>query len=128
VVGSRDYRAFETYLLPAAATDTGIDGETDPDRYVAARADALHEHLTFVAARAERGELDGVEIEDGKLYIARTKPAVPDAARLLANQLEGLPPRVRITWSATSAPETWPTRAERLRLTQCGDGPKFALT
>jgi hypothetical protein len=97
VVGSRDYRAFETYLLPAAATDTGIDGETDPDRYVAARADALHERLTFVAARAERGELDDVEIEDGKLYIARIKSVVPDAARLLANQLEGLLPRVRIT-------------------------------
>jgi TnpA family transposase len=94
VVGSRDYRAFETYLLPAAATDTEIDGETDPDRYVAARAAALHERLTFVAARADRGELDGVEIEDGKLYIARTKPVVPDAARLLANQLEGLLPRV----------------------------------
>ena len=31
VAGSRDYRAFEDYLLPAeAARDTGIDGETDP--------------------------------------------------------------------------------------------------
>jgi len=36
VAGSRDYRAFEDYLLPAeAARDTGIDGETDPGRYIA---------------------------------------------------------------------------------------------
>ena len=35
-------------------------------------------------ARAARGELDGVEIEDGALYIARMKPAVPEAARDLA--------------------------------------------
>ncbi len=41
--------------------------------------------------------MDGVEIEEGKLYIARTKPVTPDAARVLAARLEGLLPRVRIT-------------------------------
>jgi hypothetical protein len=35
VAGSRDYRAFEDYLLPAEAVrDTGIGGETDPAGYV----------------------------------------------------------------------------------------------
>ena len=73
VAGSRDYRAFEDYLLPAeAGRDTGIDGGSDPGRYIASRTAALHERLTFVDERAGRGELDGVEIEDRKLYIART--------------------------------------------------------
>ena len=98
VAGSRDYRAFEDYLLPAEASqNVGIADETDPDRYVASRATALHERLNFVAARAARGELDGVEIEDGKLYIARSKPTVPDAARDLAIRLNGMLPRARIT-------------------------------
>ena len=98
VAGSRDYRAFEDYLLPAEPSENaGIGGEADPDRYVAGRAAYLHECLTVLAARAARGELDGVEIEEGQLYIARTKPAVPDAARSLAERLEGLLPRVRIT-------------------------------
>ena len=98
VAGSRDYRAFEDYLLPAEAPwHAGIGGETDPDRYLADRAAALHERLTFVAARAARGDLDGVEIEEGKLYIARTKPTVPEAARLLADRLYGMLPRARIT-------------------------------
>ena len=99
VAGSRDYRAFEDYLLPAggSADAGGIGGETDPDRYAATRAALLHERLTYVAGRAARQELDGVEIEDGKLYIARTKPVTPDAARMLAARLESLLPRVRIT-------------------------------
>ena len=99
MAGSRDYRAFEDYLLPINDTaDTSrIDGETDPARYVATRGTLLHERLQFVAACAARGELDGVEIEAGKLYIARTKPVTPEAARLLAARLESLLPRVRIT-------------------------------
>lgn len=99
VAGSRDYRAFEDYLLPngSQVEAVGIGGETDPARYVAARAALLHEQLTYVASRAARQELDGVEIEEGKLYIARTKPVTPDAARVLAARLEGLLPRVRIT-------------------------------
>jgi hypothetical protein len=99
VAGSRDYRAFEDYLLPVGsmANAGSIDGETDPDRYVSARATLLHEQLTYVAGRAARQELDGVEIEKGKLYIGRTKPVTPDAARVLAARLEGLLPRVRIT-------------------------------
>jgi TnpA family transposase len=61
------------------------------------RSRNLPERLNFVAARAARGELDGVEIEDGKLYIARTRPTVPDAARDLAIQLNRMLPRARIT-------------------------------
>lgn len=50
VEGSRDYQAFENYLLPAeAGRDTGINGRTDPGRYIAIRTAELRERLTFVA-------------------------------------------------------------------------------
>jgi TnpA family transposase len=100
VADSRDHRAFEDYLLPAEPAGVpavGIAGEMDPGRYIATRAGLLHERLLFVAACADRGELDGVEIEDGSLYIARTKPTVPDAARIMAGRLYGMLPRVRVT-------------------------------
>jgi hypothetical protein len=98
VSGSRDYRAFEDYLLPAeAGRNLGIAQETDPGQFIKAWAATLHEQLNIVMARAGRGELDGVEIEDGALYIARMKAAVPEAARDLAVRLNGMLPRVRIT-------------------------------
>ena len=101
VTGTRDHRAFEDYLLPAeavgAASAAAIGGEVDPERYVAARAALLHERLTAVADLAARGALDGVEIEEGELYVARARPAVPDEARLWADRLYGMLPRVRVT-------------------------------
>ena len=60
VAGSRDWRAFEDHLLPAETPIvTSLGGETDPNRYVAARAATLHErrHHQRASSSSDDGDL-----------------------------------------------------------------------
>ncbi len=103
VVGSRQFRDFEEYLLPAEtfaamklnglplAIDTGCRD------YLDQRGTELHETLTAVNGLAERGELPDASLADGVLKITPLTNAVPLEADALARKVSAMLPRIKIT-------------------------------
>lgn len=97
---SANYRRFDSYLLPATAAlavTASLGLPATADDWLAGRGRALDRRLTSFARRLRQGQLDGVELRDDRLTIAPLKAATPPEAKALADRLDTLLPRVRIT-------------------------------
>lgn len=97
---SSGYRRFDSYLLPAAAVlaaaaELGLPGNAD--EWLATRGAELDRRLRRFARRLKRGELEGVELRDGRLHVAPVRASAPPEALALAGAIEALMPSVRIT-------------------------------
>lgn len=104
VVGSRQFRAFEDYLLPEApwqalkaAGPLPIPVPTDFATYLAERQQALHAQLSAVAALVSEQALPDVKLSDGKLSVARLQKAVPDGVDEFVRRAYALVPRIKLT-------------------------------
>lgn len=97
---SANYRSFDSYLLPPAAVPAiaaKLRLPATADEWLARRGAELDERLKYLACRLRRGELEGVELRDGRLYVASVKAATPPEAEALATRIDAMLPRVRIT-------------------------------
>jgi TnpA family transposase len=103
VAGSRQFRDFEEYLLPAetfAALRQGglpLAVTADWGTYLAQRSAPLHAALLTVNRLAERGELPDASITDGVLKVTPLTNLVPPEADALMRQAYALLPRVKVT-------------------------------
>jgi TnpA family transposase len=103
VSGSRQFRDFEEYLLPAetftALRRGGLPLAVTADwgAYLGQRGEPLHAALLTVNRLAERGELPDASITDGVLKITPLTNLVPPEAEVLMRQAYALLPRVKIT-------------------------------
>src|SRR5512135_2313981 len=103
VAGSRQFRDFEEYLLPAATFEAMRPGglplaiETDCRTYLDQRGARLHEMLTAVNGLAERGALPDASLADGVLKVTPLTNVVPPEADALARQVSAMLPRIKIT-------------------------------
>lgn len=97
---SSAYRRFDSYLLPESeaapiATELGLPASADA--WLAARSAELGQRLRRFARLVGRGRLEGVALVDGRLQVSPVKAAVPDEALELADRLDALMPRIRVT-------------------------------
>jgi len=97
---SSSYRRFDSYLVPSSAVPAAAAELSLPataDEWLATKAAELDRRLKRFARRLQRGELEGVEFRDGRLQISPVKATVAPEARAIADTIEAMMPRVRIT-------------------------------
>lgn len=97
---SASYRRFDAYLAPSAeatsiAGDLGLLGT--PERWLAERGQELDDRLRRFARRLARGQLEGVGLIDGRLSISPIRATPIPEAEHLAQRLDAMMPRIRIT-------------------------------
>lgn len=104
VVGSRQFRDFEDYLMPTAAFCSmrtadrlGIEVPTTPDGYLSDRLKLLKEALEDTNRLAGADGLPDVRINDKGLKISPLEDDTPPEAKLLKAHTYGLLPHVKIT-------------------------------
>lgn len=104
VVGSRQYRDFEEYLIPKGTFTTMLEegplpvaAESNFRTFIGRKKGEMADALERVCAKAPQGQLPDVTIENGRLSIIPIKKSAPDEAKALARLLYGTLPRVKIT-------------------------------
>jgi TnpA family transposase len=104
VVGSRQFRNFEAYLMPPAEFarrigegTVGVSTPTAASDYLERRLPVLRQALDETAALAAIGALPEADLSEGGLKIAPLERNVPEGADLLKVALQSMLPRVKIT-------------------------------
>jgi TnpA family transposase len=103
VVGSRQFRDFEEYLLPPATftamKTAGLPLAINPacNTYLHERSEQLQQLLMTVNGLAEQGNLPDASITDGVLKVTPLTNLVPAEADVLMRQAYTSLPRIKIT-------------------------------
>jgi len=97
---SSAYRRFDSYLLPepaAAPIVAELGLPTEADSWLEQRGRELDWRLKKFARHLKRNELEGVRFVEDRLQISPIKTVVPTEAEVLADRLDAMMPRIRIT-------------------------------
>ena len=104
VEGSRQWRAVEDQLIPAAlfaamreAGPLPVTAPATAEEYLSERRVLLDRRLKEMAIKADADALEDVTIYDGELKVSPLKAITPAEAEVLADRLYGAVPNARIT-------------------------------
>jgi TnpA family transposase len=97
---SAAYRRFDSYMLSekkAAPIVSALGLPATADEWLAERGRELDWRLKKFAQRLKRGDLEGVKFADDRLHISPVRTVVSEEAEALADRLDSMMPRIRIT-------------------------------
>jgi TnpA family transposase len=104
VEGSRQFKNFNEYLLPAQrftklrqAGELRLAVESDCEHYLKDRLEALNEQLQLVDSLAASNDLPDAILTDSGLKITPLDASVPQAAQRLIDQVAASLPHIKIT-------------------------------
>ena len=97
---STAYRQFDTYMLPQADSEpitTRLGLPTSAEVWLESRSRELDWRLKRFSHQLQRGRLEGVELRDDRLHITPVKLSTPPEADALADRINTMLPRIRVT-------------------------------
>lgn len=104
VVGSRQFKDFDDYLIPTATFNVmktecrlPVSIDSDCETYLTERIGLLEEQLATVNRLASTNELTDVVIDGKGLKVSAHDPIVPDDAQVLIDRTAALLPHLKIT-------------------------------
>lgn len=100
VDGSREYRRFDSYLMPRNKAEMAMRKagfETNPEIWLVDRREKLTKRLEQVDTALKYGTLPGVRIEREKLKITPHDAVTSPEAMRLERAVDAVMPRIRIT-------------------------------
>ena len=118
VTGSRQYRDFETYLIPAETfkemqkDPLPLEVDTNLPSYIAELRQRLQDNLTAVSSKARENTLPDVTLVNGELRIANLRKNTPESAEAFAEKAYALLPHVKITELVTEV-DQWTNLGDR---------------
>lgn len=104
VQGSRQYKDFEDYLIPADKfkkikdeTNLPLDIELNAEKFLSERMNLLSNKMQIVCKLIENNELADASIINDRIKIKPLENAVPEEAEILGRKIYGLLPLIKIT-------------------------------
>jgi len=135
VVGSRQFKDFEDYLLTlptwqAMQTSANIPVAVDTNfqTYIKQRQQFMSEQLTRLAESISNKQLVDVRLEKEKFVITPLRNTVPEGAKELTRQVYNLLPRIKLTELIVEV-DSWTRFSRHFTHARSGDelGEKTAL-
>jgi len=101
IIGSREHKDFEEYLFSKedwshiTQATTKLAVSLSAEEYLEERTESLLKRLKWVSSNID--DLEGVNLENGKLHIDRLEKNVPDESRDFSLSLYELLPHIKLT-------------------------------